>query len=156
MNAADAANQLELKLMENEAWWGGFTTLSPGMPFKGKVKPTSLLNQNKGNQAVPLLLSNRGRWIWSEEPFTFALNKGKISITDGLGKIESGSAGDTLREAYLHVSKTYFPPSGKVVEPLMLEKPQYNTWIQLTYNQNQKDILAYAHAIVDNGFPTGV
>ena len=41
-------------------------------------------------------------------------------------------------------------------DKLLFEQPQYNTWIELIYNQNQKDILAYAHAIIDNGFPPGV
>jgi len=29
--------------------------------------------------------------------------------------------------------------------------PQYNTWIELMYNQNQKDILEYAGKIIENG-----
>ncbi len=37
-----------------------------------------------------------------------------------------------------------------------MSRPQYNTWIELNYNHNQVDILKYAHAIVDNGLPTGV
>ncbi|MCG8514154.1 MAG: hypothetical protein MI740_08435, partial [Halanaerobiales bacterium] len=32
----------------------------------------------------------------------------------------------------------------------------YNTWIELMYDQNQEDILKYAHDIIDNGFPPGV
>ena len=39
---------------------------------------------------------------------------------------------------------------------LFFSVPQYNTWIELTYNQNQKDILRYARAIVDNGMPPGI
>ncbi|MBR5829864.1 MAG: alpha-galactosidase, partial [Tidjanibacter sp.] len=35
-------------------------------------------------------------------------------------------------------------------------QPQYNTWIELTYNQNQHDVMAYAEGIVANGYPTGV
>src|SRR5690606_26097909 len=33
---------------------------------------------------------------------------------------------------------------------------QYNTWIELLYDQNQEDILKYARSIIDNGFPPGV
>ena len=33
----------------------------------------------------------------------------------------------------------------------MFATPQYNTWIELMYDQNQRDVLKYAHAIVDNG-----
>jgi alpha-glucosidase len=38
----------------------------------------------------------------------------------------------------------------------LISRPQYNTWIELTYNQNQADILKYARAIVENGLPPGV
>ena len=51
---------------------------------------------------------------------------------------------------------TFFPPSGRIPDPLLFTHPQFNTWIELTYNQNQRDVLAYAHAIVANGFPPGV
>ena len=34
--------------------------------------------------------------------------------------------------------------------------PQFNTWIELTYDQNQEDILAYARGIVAHGFTPGV
>ena len=34
--------------------------------------------------------------------------------------------------------------------------PQFNTWIELVYNQNQKDILNYANNIILNGFEPGV
>ena len=39
---------------------------------------------------------------------------------------------------------------------LFFSKPQYNTWIELIYNQNQEDILKYARSIIDNGLPTGI
>lgn len=39
---------------------------------------------------------------------------------------------------------------------LLFTHPQYNTWIELMYDQNEKDILTYARAIIDNGFPPGV
>jgi alpha-glucosidase len=39
---------------------------------------------------------------------------------------------------------------------LLFTHPQYNTWIELMYDQNKKDILTYARAIIDNGFPPGV
>ncbi len=35
-------------------------------------------------------------------------------------------------------------------------KPQYNTWIELMYDQNEKDILKYAQDIINNGYPPGV
>jgi alpha-glucosidase (family GH31 glycosyl hydrolase) len=70
--------------------------------------------------------------------------------------VQSGRAGSTLREAYLHVSKAYFPPDGKIPDPLLFKKPQYNTWIELQYDQREARIRTYARDIVANGFPAGV
>jgi len=38
----------------------------------------------------------------------------------------------------------------------MFTHPQYNTWIELVYDQNEEDILKYAQSIIDNGYPPGV
>ena len=57
---------------------------------------------------------------------------------------------------FLAASAAHFPPSGTIPPEMFLNKPQYNTWIELVYDQNQEDVLKYAHGIVDNGFPPGI
>lgn len=64
--------------------------------------------------------------------------------------------GATLKDAYLAACQAHFKPSGVLPEELFFTMPQYNTWIELMYNQNQEDILNYAKGILDNGFPSGV
>ena len=109
-----------------------------------------------GNQAQPLLLSSKGRYVWSEEPIQYAFDKGTITVTTRKGRIESGTAGKNLKDAYRHVSKTYFPSNGKIPDELLFTHPQYNTWIELMYDQNEEDILKYAEAIIKKGYPPGV
>ncbi|MGA2118600.1 MAG: hypothetical protein ABSH56_28065 [Bryobacteraceae bacterium] len=46
--------------------------------------------------------------------------------------------------------------SRKTPHPDLFLHPQYNTWIELTYNQDQKDVLVYARAIGANRYPKGV
>ena len=111
---------------------------------------------NKGNQAQPLLLSNKGRYVWSEEPLHYEFDKGKIKVSTRSGNIISGTEGKALRDAYRHVSKNFFPPNGRIPDKLLFTHPQYNTWIELMYDQNEKDILKYAREIIDNGYPPGV
>ncbi len=65
-------------------------------------------------------------------------------------------AGNTLKDAYLSASGKHFPPSGQLPDSLFFSMPQYNTWIELMYNQNQEDILKYADNILKNNFPEGV
>ena len=111
---------------------------------------------NKGNQAQPLLISTTGRFVWSEEPMAFSFREGVLRATVRDGEIVSGDAGETLADAYRHAAQTFFPTDGRIPDPSMFLRPQYNTWIELMYDQNEEDILAYAEAIVANGFPPGV
>lgn len=52
--------------------------------------------------------------------------------------------------------KAHFPFQNKVPALKLFEKPIYNSWIELTFYQNQKDVEAYAKGIVEHGMPTGV
>jgi alpha-glucosidase len=73
-----------------------------------------------------------------------------------LAGFQSGKAGNTLKEAYRYCSQKFFPPSGKIPAEELFTLPQFNTWIEFTYYQNQKGILEYAKGILENGFDPGV
>jgi hypothetical protein len=145
----------EIAILENEKWWGGAVLDGRNSPFSKEFAYNQDANC-KTNQAAPFFLSNKGRFIWSEKPLNIVFTKDKIAVDAEGGGVISGSGGKSLKEAFLYASKHFFPPSGKTPDPLLLTHPQYNTWIELQYNQNEKDILKYAGDIVKNGFPTGV
>lgn len=153
------ADTLTVPLLENEHWWGGHTFMGRDMPYSGE-KPFSdtLIGNNAQNQTEGLLLSSKGRWVWNEEPFAFAFSNGVLRATDtGRGLFQTGEAAErTLRGAFRAASARFFPPSGQMPDPLFFTAPQWNTWVELTYDQNQADILAYARAVVANGFSPGV
>lgn len=146
----------EIGILPNEKWWGGATDLGSAMPFASNAAAFDLQTQNFNNQTTPLLVSNKGRYIWSDGPFSFQLKDGKIRVQTARGNIDCVMAGNTLKEAYLAASEKHFPPSGVLPPELFFSRPQYNTWIELIYNQNQEDILKYAKGIIANGFPTGI
>jgi alpha-glucosidase (family GH31 glycosyl hydrolase) len=149
--------RIEIQLQKGECWWGGVVDDGFLMPFTS-LRPYqhNLAGDNKWNQIQPLLISSEGRYLWCEDPFLFEFNNGKLTLSSDSADITEGTAGTTLQEAYLFVSRHFFPPSGKLPAPLLFTHPQYNTWIELTYNHNQQDILRYARGIKENGFPTGV
>ncbi|MFT3680199.1 MAG: glycoside hydrolase family 31 protein [Ferruginibacter sp.] len=150
------SNNIKLIIQENEMWWCGIINHGQLMPFTAATKYSNdMLGNNEGNQAQPVLLSSKGRYAWSEEPFKFSIEGGVITL-DGTGTIDTGNTGSTLKEVQQYVRKKYFPASGKMPDSLLITKPQYNTWIELNYNQNQADVLKYAHAIIDNGLEPGV
>jgi alpha-glucosidase len=150
------SSQKVIGILENEKWWGGAVLDGRNSPLS---KEYFLYDQNgncKGNQAAPLFISNKGRYIWSEKPLKIEISNAKITVKATRGDIITGKSGETLKDAFLYASRQFFPPSGKTPDSLLFISPQYNTWIELQYNQNEKDILKYANDIVKNGFPTGV
>lgn len=151
---AQQSNQI-IPLIDGEQIWSGVIRDGDKMPYLPGFK-YDLYGNNQGNQVQPLLISNKGLWIWSEEPFTFEIQIDKVIISDAKGKVNFGHHGNSLADARSYISNNFFPPSGKMVDSLLITKPQYNTWIELTYNQNQKDVLKYAKSIIENGFEPGV
>lgn len=153
-----AGNQYrsEIPSLPGEKWWGGMVALGSKMPFEGEMRLFNLASENMNNQNVPLLISSEGRYLWSDKPFAFKIENGNLQIFSDYEQVNPVVAGKTLKEAFLNASAKHFPPSGKLPEADFFSKPQYNTWIELMYNQNQNDILKYADNVLKHEFPTGV
>ncbi len=145
-----------IKLEAGEVWWGGAVNEGHKMPFGSQPYSIDLFGSSYGNQCTPLLVSTKGRYVWSEKPYRFEFHGGNLTISRARGTIVTEKAGNSLAEACRAASSKFFPASGRMPDPLLFTRPQFNTWIELVYNQNQADILKYAHAVVDNGFPPGV
>ena len=135
-----------------QAWWGASVGLGHEQPYTN-LSAFDLATQDANNQLVPLFLSSDGEYMWSDGAFRFEAVNGEIKPSVPLSIVK---AGKSLREAYLAAQAKYFHANGQLPDTLFFTMPQYNTWIELMYNQNQADILRYAHAVVDNGFPAGV
>jgi alpha-glucosidase len=146
----------EIPFENEEYWWGGVVGYGSKMPYTGWVSEFDLALQNQNNQVVPFFLSNKGRYVWSEYPFRFEIRNDTLRLRSGREQIVVRQAGKTLRDAYLSACRQYFPPSGLLPDSLFFTMPQYNTWIELMYNQNQKDILEYARQVIQNDFPAGI
>ena len=142
--------------LDGERWWGGVVALGAQMPFRAELKEYDLSRDNHNNQIVPLFISSKGRYLWSEKPFIFNIKEGNLIIQSEYEKMVAVVAGSTLRDAYIAAKNNHFPPRGGVPAPMFFSKPQYNTWIELMYNQNQDDILDYANKVIKHNFPTGV
>lgn len=150
------SNKKELTIPEDEKWWGGAVVDGRNSPLNEVKFSYNQYANCKKNQAAPFFLSNRGRYIWSEKPLDIEFTRGRVIAESREGEVIIDESGKTLKDAFTHASKKFFPASGKTPDPLLFTNPQYNTWIELQYNQNEKDILKYAENIINNGFPTGV
>ena len=149
-------NKKEIILLENEKWWGGAVMDGPKMPFSNENFVYDQFANCKRNLAQPYFISNKGRYIWSENPLLIEFTPGKINVSTKEAELFVGKNGESLKSAFTFSSKKFFPSSGKTPDSLFFTKPQYNTWIELQYNQTETEILKYAQSIIDNGFPTGI
>jgi len=147
--------EIAISRATNTYWWAGIIDHGSQMPLAGGYE-ANLCGDCYGNQGQPLLLSNQGDVIWSEEAISIQLSEKDLVVKAEGGRLCQAKAGDSLRDAFLYASRTYFPASGRTPPELLFGAPQYNTWIELMYDQNQDDILKYAQAIQQNGFPPGV
>jgi len=146
-------------ILENEYWWGGGICFGDKAPYSAESNISMDLTGTNSieclNQSMPLLLSSKGRYIWSEQAFALEFKNGKIYVTGDMS-IKLYHAGNTLKDAYLAASKQHFHFDGKPLPDDCFITPQYNTWMHCTYNQTQDSVLAYAQSIKDNGFEPGV
>ncbi len=146
---------LKTTMLENEKWWGGISEDESKMPFDAQTKITRDLLMDSSNQTMPLYISNFGRCIWSEEAFVITFNEGEI-IAEGKKDILLEKYGNTLKEGYIGAMRAHFPPEGKPLPEEFFKLPQYNTWMQLMYDQTQEGVMAYARGIIENGFKPGI
>ena len=155
---AAGAESLVVNMAPGEKWWGLCNNFGREMPFTEKSAfECDLRKDNYGHQSLSFLCSDKGRAIWCAEPVGVKIADGTISLESAKGEIVlKEDAGRNVGEALRYASKNWFPPTGEEPELLYFSAPQYNTWIELTYHQNEKDILSYAKSMVDHGLPPGI
>ncbi|MEX0322767.1 MAG: glycoside hydrolase family 31 protein [Puniceicoccaceae bacterium] len=143
-------------LLPGEKLWSGAVKEGHLMPLGDWTYSFDFYANNNNNQLQPLILSNKGLYVWSEEPFSFCIEDGCMRIFPGGNSVIIGRSGKTLQEAREFASANFFPPSGRIPDKLLFSKPQYNTWIEMTYYHSQQKVLDYARGIIESGLPPGV
>ena len=155
--AGSAADVRTVAMEPGENWWGAANFFGTNMPFTAQTSlKIDLRRKNYSNQCASLLLSDRGRVVWSDGQSEIAFDGGRITVDADAPVVVETAREKSLRGAYLHAMRRWFPPSGRSPDPLFFTAPQLNTWIELTYHQNQKDILGYAKSMLAHGIPPGV
>jgi alpha-glucosidase (family GH31 glycosyl hydrolase) len=146
---------LEFSIEPGEFWWGGRASDGIRMPFGGQAILECDLRDNGYNQASPFFVSSLGRWLWSEAAFVLSANNGQIRC-EGDAPVQLHTGQRTLRAAFQQARQRCFPSPGRLPAEILFRSPQYNTWIELTYNQEEDAILAYAQRLISEGYPPGV
>ncbi|OPA75227.1 glycoside hydrolase [Paenibacillus selenitireducens] len=149
-------DQLCIEQFEGEYWWGGDIDEGVCMPFGETKHQRDLIINGSGNQAVPFLVSNKGRYIWSDEPIRFEFTNNSLMVGCERGSIQLHEGYGNLRGAFRAAAQTYFQSSGTIPDPNFFRVPQYNLWIELQYEPTQAKTLLYAEQVLANGMPPGI
>lgn len=146
----------EIKIQIGEYWWGGVVNDGVYMPFGDVTHHRSLEESLQANQGCPLLISNKGRYVWAEEPFSFSINEDLIIIKSKYDSVEIGEGYENLQGVFRYTAGKFFKANGICPDSLLFTAPQYNLWIELQYEPDQDKVLEYAQSVLDNGMPPGV
>lgn len=146
----------QISIENSEYWWGGCVNLGHEMPYtRDSDAEFDLLGGSENDQFAPVMVSSKGRYIWSDGCFSVKIKNGIMNFC-GSDKFELGEGYENLRGAYLAVMQRHFPFTGSMPDELFWRMPQYNTWIGLGTDQTTEKILAYAKEIIENGLLPGV
>ncbi len=141
-------------LEKNEYVWGGLSRYGDEMPYKNGYSRKTIGN-NHSNQCASFLITNMGKCIYSENPFDFEIKEENIKLYGNDIKLAQ-SSNKTLKGAYLTAVEIINLKPEKCVEDEFFTSPQFNTWIELIYDQNQKDIIEYAKKIKEFGIDNAI
>ena len=148
---------LTIKMLEDEVWYGPSSIHGKKMPHdKNSDYSVNIETTSTGNQDNPLLISNMGRFIFAPKGFTLEIKGGIIHADSRFGEIDFAEGFETLKGAFLEAVNRHFQPNGVIPPEEFFTIPQYNTWIELIYDQTQERVMTDAHGIVRNGMPAGI
>lgn len=149
---------LDVKLQSGEKWWG-LVVDSPNL--KLPFEPSFTINTATLGPTLykaNLLLSNRGRYVWSESPLTVSYDGKKLTIAasnpDDITPTLQKS-GRTLREAYLMCCHKHFPPHDLSTAELLFSAPIYELGGEEALLYTQQDVIDFADTIIARGAPCG-
>jgi alpha-glucosidase (family GH31 glycosyl hydrolase) len=145
---------MKFECLKDEYWFGGCVKDGTRMPFSGSSNCSVDTTINRTpNQAMPFFVSTKGRYIYKREGFKITFAGGAIETDDDC---YVSRAYGNLKTGYLKAMEKEFPFKEGTPDPELFKNPIYNTWIELLFNQNEKDILKYADGILENHMPPGV
>ncbi len=145
-------NTYSVNIESGECWYGASAEHGYMFPLdvSSEFSADYTVNRTRG-QIAPILISNKGRYIYSETGFSVAVSKGIISISTE-DVVELICASESLRGAYLAARENHFVHTGEHPPREFFETPQYVP----SGNISESGILSYAEDLVMSGYPTGI
>lgn len=130
----------EIKIASGERWYG--------------IESNTLVEIDSQNtQGDPqFLISNKGRYIHSQEPFEATIGSNKITLSNQV-KVQNG--GKTLREAFLYCYHRNFRDHKTQIATQLYTAPIYDLRGSREYLSIDGDLVSVAEGIINENWPVG-
>ncbi|MBD5102318.1 MAG: glycoside hydrolase [Subdoligranulum sp.] len=146
-----------VKIGTQEAWYGLCVEDGPDLPITSTSTFCRKLTPNESvNGAAGILVSSDGRYLYCAGGVQVSAQNGFLEMCSPDAQVVFEEGHGTLRGAWTALVRDRLPAGHAIPPALFFTAPQYNTWIELLYEQTQAGILAYARALLANGYPPGV
>lgn len=156
---AQSTQSIEIKPIKGEKWWGlvvnrGSLLLPFSTPFQFNTADAS-----PATYRADMMLSNRGRYLWSPQPLMVTFDGTKIVAStaspDNAAPLAVHKAGRSLREAYLMCCHKNFPPKAIKADEMLFGAPIYELGGDASLLYTQADVEAFATMLDKRGAPKG-
>lgn len=156
---AQSAQSTEIKPIKGEKWWGLVVdTDHISIPFSAPFT-LNTAECSPASYRADMILSNRGRYVWSDSPLMVTFDGTKIVVSsvspDATTKPVVQKAGRSLREAYLMCCHRNFPPKAIAAEKALFGAPIYELGGPESILYTQQDVAAFADLLQKRGVPKG-
>ena len=156
---AQSAQSTEIKPIKGEKWWGLVVdTDNISIPFSAPFT-LNTADCSPNTYHADMILSNRGRYVWSDSPLMVSFDGAKIVVSavspDATTKPVVQKAGRSLREAYLMCCHRNFPPKAIAADKVLFSAPIYEFGGPESILYTQQDVAAFADMLQRRGAPKG-
>ena len=156
--ASQKERATEIKIQNGEKWWGLVVDpLHLTLPFEGAFEIDGA-RLSPDNYTANMMLSNRGRYVWSDTPLKVSFDGKRILVEPSSpeGKaVQIEKSGRTLREAYLMCCHKNFPPREVGAAAILFESPIYELGGEESLLYTPEEVLAFADMLTRCGAPKG-
>ena len=152
---AQTPHTIRIEPLRNEKWWGLFAGGGPAQPFAAPFDSSDC--DSCGTFAIPFMISNGGRMMWSSAPADVVFDGSLFTVTPSGTQPTVAKGGRTLREAYLYCVHKYAWPKGTAPARHPFMRPVYDTGLsEALIAAGGTALLAAADSITAHGYPPGL
>ena len=134
---------------KGENWWFGAVAEGINMPVNSAKDNYSFDGRinNSYNQVVTLLISDCGRYIYAQGGCKVEIGKNEVILLDVEGDVDVGEGYASMKEAYHAAAEKHFYHSAKTVPSILLEAPQYCSWVEMLRGICQRQVENYVRSV---------